>query len=247
MEFFGLRASLGAGLRPWASANLVRISCFACLLLCLPFCLLACLVACLLLGRWLPGWRAGWLTRSLARSLARLLARLLACAVYDSDLLSVPSIALLHFVPPVNIPIPTKIGSQMGGAPIPKWDPKTVLTTTAILHLLPAKHFSFAKNGKGGQSVSVLTHGPRQFGRRSSRGTQPPAPPPSMPVSILSSLRRGVRRVHARRALDVHKKLTHLLSSWPPPKKVQTLYVPLKWSKPKKFKVHELGDDGLLI
>ena len=25
-------------------------------------------------------------------------------------------------VPPVNIPIPTKIGSKMGGAPIPKWD-----------------------------------------------------------------------------------------------------------------------------
>ena len=24
---------------------------------------------------------------------------------------------------PVNIPIPTKIGSKMGGAPIPKWDP----------------------------------------------------------------------------------------------------------------------------
>ena len=26
-------------------------------------------------------------------------------------------------VPPVNIPIPTKIGSKMGGAPTPKWDP----------------------------------------------------------------------------------------------------------------------------
>ena len=25
--------------------------------------------------------------------------------------------------PPVNIPIPTRIGSKMGGAPIPKWDP----------------------------------------------------------------------------------------------------------------------------
>ena len=25
--------------------------------------------------------------------------------------------------PPVNIPIPTKIGSKMGGAPTPKWDP----------------------------------------------------------------------------------------------------------------------------
>ena len=24
-------------------------------------------------------------------------------------------------VPPVNIPIPTKIGSKMGGAPTPKW------------------------------------------------------------------------------------------------------------------------------
>ena len=24
---------------------------------------------------------------------------------------------------PVNIPIPTKIGSKMGGAPTPKWDP----------------------------------------------------------------------------------------------------------------------------
>ena len=26
-----------------------------------------------------------------------------------------------NHVPPVNIPIPTKIGSKMGGAPIPKW------------------------------------------------------------------------------------------------------------------------------
>ena len=26
-------------------------------------------------------------------------------------------------IPPVNIPIPTKIGSKMGGAPTPKWDP----------------------------------------------------------------------------------------------------------------------------
>ena len=26
-------------------------------------------------------------------------------------------------VPPVNIPIPTKIGSNMGGAPTPKWNP----------------------------------------------------------------------------------------------------------------------------
>ena len=35
-------------------------------------------------------------------------------------------------VPPVNIPIPTKIGSKMGGEFIekpPKWDPKTVLKT----------------------------------------------------------------------------------------------------------------------
>ena len=28
-----------------------------------------------------------------------------------------------NHVPPVNIPIPTKIGSKMSGAPIPKWDP----------------------------------------------------------------------------------------------------------------------------
>ena len=35
-------------------------------------------------------------------------------------------------IPPVNIPIPTQIGSRMGGAPkTPKWDP-SVLTTTAI-------------------------------------------------------------------------------------------------------------------
>ena len=34
---------------------------------------------------------------------------------------------------PVNIPIPTKIGSKMGGQFTyqPKWDPKMVLTTTA--------------------------------------------------------------------------------------------------------------------
>ena len=37
-------------------------------------------------------------------------------------------------VPSVNIPIPTKIGSKMGGefTHPPKWDAKTVLTTTAI-------------------------------------------------------------------------------------------------------------------
>ena len=37
-------------------------------------------------------------------------------------------------VPPVNISIPTTIGSKMGGEfPYqPKWDPKTVLTTTTI-------------------------------------------------------------------------------------------------------------------
>ena len=36
-------------------------------------------------------------------------------------------------VPPVNIPIPTKISSKLGGEFTyqPKWDPKTVLTTTA--------------------------------------------------------------------------------------------------------------------
>ena len=28
----------------------------------------------------------------------------------------------LKIVPPVNIPIPTKTGSKMGGAPTPKWD-----------------------------------------------------------------------------------------------------------------------------
>ena len=35
---------------------------------------------------------------------------------------------------PVNIPIPTKIGSKIGGefTNPPKWDPKTVLTTTSI-------------------------------------------------------------------------------------------------------------------
>ena len=36
-------------------------------------------------------------------------------------------------VPPLNIPIPTKIGSKTGGEFTyqPKWDPKTVFTTTA--------------------------------------------------------------------------------------------------------------------
>ena len=29
----------------------------------------------------------------------------------------------IQIVPPVSIPIPTKIGSKMGGAPTPKWDP----------------------------------------------------------------------------------------------------------------------------
>ena len=41
-------------------------------------------------------------------------------------------------VPPVNIPIPTKILTKMGGAPTPKWHP-LVLTTTAI-SVCPAKH-----------------------------------------------------------------------------------------------------------
>ena len=37
-------------------------------------------------------------------------------------------------VPPANIPIPTKIGSKMGGEFTyrPKWDPKTVLSPTAM-------------------------------------------------------------------------------------------------------------------
>ena len=40
-------------------------------------------------------------------------------------------------VPPVNIPIPTKIGSKMGGefTHPSKWDPKTVFTTVAIFGL----------------------------------------------------------------------------------------------------------------
>ena len=33
---------------------------------------------------------------------------------------------------PVNIPIPTKIGSKMGAPKTPKWDPKTVLTHSYI-------------------------------------------------------------------------------------------------------------------
>ena len=42
-------------------------------------------------------------------------------------------------VPPVNIPIPTTIGSKMGGEFTyqPKWDPKTVLTTAANFHRSP--------------------------------------------------------------------------------------------------------------
>ena len=39
----------------------------------------------------------------------------------------------IQIAPAVNMPIPTKIGSKMGGEFTyqPKWDPKTVLTTTA--------------------------------------------------------------------------------------------------------------------
>ena len=40
--------------------------------------------------------------------------------------------------PAVNISIPTKIGSKMSGAPTPKWDPKTVLTTTAFGVSMPS-------------------------------------------------------------------------------------------------------------
>ena len=39
----------------------------------------------------------------------------------------------IQIVPPVNIPIPTKIGSKMGGAPTPNGIP-LVLTTTAKSH-----------------------------------------------------------------------------------------------------------------
>ena len=40
----------------------------------------------------------------------------------------------IQIVPPVNMPIPTKIGSKMGGEFTyqPKWDPKTVITTAAF-------------------------------------------------------------------------------------------------------------------
>ena len=40
-------------------------------------------------------------------------------------------------VPLVNIPIPTKIGSNMGGSPATEWDPKTVLTSQPFDLRLP--------------------------------------------------------------------------------------------------------------
>ena len=51
--------------------------------------------------------------------------------VYSPGCLSKWPWVKLPIVPPVSVPIPTKMGSRMGGAPTPKWDPKTVLTTTA--------------------------------------------------------------------------------------------------------------------
>ena len=37
-----------------------------------------------------------------------------------------------------------------------------------------------------------------------------------------------------------YRNISFSLAEWMAQKKVQTLYLPLKWSKPKKFKVHEL-------
>ena len=52
---------------------------------------------------------------------------------------NVPEVAMgQNPVPPVNIPIPTKIPTKMGGAPTPKWDPKTVLTHS---HMEVIYHF----------------------------------------------------------------------------------------------------------
>ena len=51
-------------------------------------------------------------------------------------------------VPPVNIPIPTKIGSKTGGEFTyqPKWDPKTVLTTTPMSSQPQLASSSFSKS-----------------------------------------------------------------------------------------------------
>ena len=61
--------------------------------------------------------------------------------------------AKIQIVPPVQIPIPTKIGSKMGGEFTyqPKGDPNTVLTTTAIWKAL------------GENGISSWNLGPRTF------------------------------------------------------------------------------------
>ena len=80
-------------------------------------------------------------------------------------------------VPPVNIPIPTKIGSNMGGELTyqPKWDPKTVLTTTA-LKFVPAIHSfrdpvcpSAGVVPRGPGAPGSLRGAPRRPRRRSRR------------------------------------------------------------------------------
>ena len=59
------------------------------------------------------------------------------------------------YIPPVNIPIPTKIGSKMIGAPIPKWD------------LIGFDHHShIARRDVFGSRVSLISGCCCNFGRR---------------------------------------------------------------------------------
>ena len=63
---------------------------------------------------WVPSQSAGYTTTCIA--LKYLMFQLGVSCESEEYHISIP-------MPAVNIPIPTKIGSKMGGAPTPEWDP----------------------------------------------------------------------------------------------------------------------------
>ena len=77
-------------------------------------------------------------------------------------------------VPPVNIPIPTKIGSKMGGAPTPKWDPMSFDRQPSQLTVSKA---SRALATAFGPKKLSLRSSSRKLGTRMTRMRQEGSPP----------------------------------------------------------------------
>ena len=79
----------------------------------------------------------------------------------------------IQIVPPVNIPLPTKIVSKMGGEFTenpPKWDPKTVLTTTAMCQPNgPPRRSPFKPPPPKPENTASRTPRPASLGTRRTR------------------------------------------------------------------------------